>query len=69
MKGLIDFLSSYIEQYHGGYARFVSFDGKILKVEMGGACTGCPLSMTTLHGWIEGTARQFFPELQEVIES
>ena len=67
MQGLIDFLSAYIEQYHGGYARMLEFDGKVLKVEMGGACVGCPLSRSTLHGWIEGTARQFFPEIEKVI--
>ena len=67
MQGLIEFLSAYIEQYHGGWTRLVEFDGKTLKVEMGGACVGCPLSSHTLHGWIEGTVRQFFPDLQEVV--
>jgi Fe-S cluster biogenesis protein NfuA len=66
MRGLIEFLSAYIEQYHGGYARYVDYQGKILTVEMGGACANCTLSVSTLHGWIEGTARQFFPELEGV---
>ncbi len=34
---------------------------------MGGACVGCPLSPNTLRGWIEGTVRQFFPDVKEVI--
>ncbi len=68
MKGLVEFLSAYIEQYHGGWVRMVDFDGKTLKVEMGGACVGCPLSPHTLRGWVEGTARQFFPDLKEVVE-
>jgi Fe-S cluster biogenesis protein NfuA len=67
MEGLIEFLSAYIEQYHGGWVKLLAFDGKTLKVEMGGACVGCPLSSSTLRGWIEGTARQFFPNLEEVI--
>lgn len=67
MEGLIEFLSAYIEQYHGGWTRLIDFDGKTLKVEMGGACIGCPLSPHTLRGWIEGTVRQFFPEIEEVI--
>jgi Fe-S cluster biogenesis protein NfuA len=45
----------------------VEFDGEVLKVEMGGACEGCRLSQTTLHGWVEGTVRQFFPEVKRVI--
>lgn len=67
MAGLINFLSAYVEQYHGGWVRLVEYDGKTLKVELGGACVGCPLSPHTLHGWIEGTVRQFFPDIVEVI--
>ncbi len=68
MEKLIESLSAYIEQYHGGWVRFVDFDGEVLKVEMGGACRGCSLSETTLHGWVKGTVRQFFPELKSVEE-
>lgn len=66
MQALINKLSSYIEQFHGGSVEMVSFDGRVLKVRMGGACLGCPLSPATLHGWVEGTVRQFFPELESV---
>jgi Fe-S cluster biogenesis protein NfuA len=44
----------------------VSFDGETLKIKMSGACLGCPLSPVTVHGWVEGTARQFFPNLKKV---
>lgn len=67
MQGLIEFLSSYIEQYHGGWVKLESYDGQKLVVRMGGACVGCPLSVNTLRGWIEGTVRQFFPEIEEVV--
>lgn len=66
MRALINKLSSYIEQFHGGSVEMISFDGRVLKVRMGGACLGCPLSPATLHGWVEGTVRQFFPELEGV---
>ena len=66
MRGLIEFLSSYIEYYHGGWVRMLDFDGETLRVEMGGACVGCPLSPTTLRGWVEGTVRQFFPDLKGI---
>lgn len=64
LKGLIENLSAYIEHYHGGSVEFVSFDGKVLKVRLGGACLGCPLSPATLHGWVEGTIHQFFPDIK-----
>ncbi len=66
LKALIDTLDSYISQYHGGSVEMVNFDGKCLKVRLGGACLGCPLSPSTLHGWVEGTVRQFFPEIETV---
>lgn len=63
---LVDQLSAYIEQFHGGSVQVVSFDGHVLRVRLGGACLGCPLSPNTLHGWVEGTVRQFFPEIERV---
>ncbi|NPV56422.1 MAG: NifU family protein [Anaerolineae bacterium] len=66
LKGLIEQLSAYINLYHGGSVELISFDGKVLKVHLGGACEGCPLSPSTIHGWVEGTVRQFFPEIESV---
>jgi Fe-S cluster biogenesis protein NfuA len=66
VRVLIQRLSAYIEQFHGGSVDFISFDGKVLKVRLGGACLGCPLSPSTLHGWVEGTVKQFFPQIEKV---
>lgn len=66
IKGLIEQLDSYIQHYHGGAVEFIDFDGKVVKVKLGGACQNCPLSENTLHGWVEGTLRQFFPEITGV---
>ena len=66
LKVLLSQLSAYIEQFHGGSVDFVAFDGETLSVHLGGACLGCPLSPSTLHGWVEGTVRQFFPEIKNV---
>jgi Fe-S cluster biogenesis protein NfuA len=66
LRGLIEQLDAYINNYHGGSVELVSFDGKVVKVKLGGACLGCPLSPVTVHGWVEGTVRQFFPEIERV---
>ena len=66
MQALIDQLSAYIEQFHGGKVELINFDGKNVVVRLGGACLGCPLSPNTLHGWVEGTIRQFFPEVETI---
>jgi CRP-like cAMP-binding protein len=63
LETLLEQLSAYIEQFHGGKVDFVSFENHTLKVKLGGACLGCPLSPMTLHGWVEGTVRQFFPDV------
>ena len=68
MRGLIEQLDAYINQYHGGSVELVSFDGKVVKVRLGGSCLGCPLLPSTLHGWVEGTIRQFFPDIERVEE-
>ena len=66
LKALVDQLSAYIETYHGGSVEFVSLEKDTLQVHLGGACLGCPLSPATLHGWVEGTVRQFFPDIAHV---
>ncbi len=66
LKALIDTLDSYISHYHGGSVEMVHYDGKCLQVRLGGACEGCPLSQTTLNGWVAGTVRQFFPEIEKI---
>ncbi len=67
LKALIDTLDAYINHYHGGSVELVDFDGKDLRVRLGGACLGCPLTATTLNGWVAGTVRQFFPEIENVV--
>lgn len=67
LRALLDKINAYIEHFHGGSVEMVSYEGKTLKVRLGGACLGCPLSPNTLHGWVAGTVHQFFPNV--VIES
>jgi Fe-S cluster biogenesis protein NfuA len=66
VRALLERINAYIEQFHGGSVQMVALEGRILKVRLGGACLGCPLSPTTLHGWVAGTVHQFFPDLEVV---
>jgi Fe-S cluster biogenesis protein NfuA len=66
LRSLIEKISAYIEHFHGGSVEMLSFDGKEVKVRLGGACLGCPLLPSTLHGWVEGTIHQFFPDIKVV---
>ena len=66
LRHLLENLSAYIEQFHGGTVEFISLEGDVLSVRLGGACLNCPLLPSTLHGWVEGTVHQFFPEIRVI---
>lgn len=66
LKALIEQVSAYVEQFHGGSVDYVSLNGNRLTVRLGGACLGCPLLPSTLQGWVAGTIHQFFPEIEVV---
>lgn len=66
IKGLLSQVSAYIEQFHGGSVEFIALDGDKLTVRVGGSCTGCPMLPSTLQGWVAGTIRQFFPDIEVV---
>jgi Fe-S cluster biogenesis protein NfuA len=67
MRALIETISAYIEYFHGGSVKMESYTDGVLTIRMAGACLGCPLSAETLHGWVEGTVKQFFPDLKSVV--
>ena len=67
MRALIRTISAYIEHYHGGAVEMIDFKDSVLTVRMSGACEGCELAPVTLHGWVEGTVKQFFPDLDRVV--
>jgi Fe-S cluster biogenesis protein NfuA len=46
----------------GGDLRLIAIDGGVVKVELVGACAGCPASQLTLKGGVERTLKRAFPE-------
>lgn len=40
----------------------------VVKVQMIGACSGCPSSAVTLHGRVETMLKHYFPEISSVIQ-
>ena len=62
IRGLIEQISAYIEQFHHGSVELIGIEGDTIKVRLGGACAECDLSTQTLQGWVAGTIRQFFPD-------
>lgn len=67
IKILLDeFVRPAVEQ-DGGAIDFLAFkEGKVF-VELKGACNGCPSSMQTLKGGIEGLLKSKLEEVEEVV--
>lgn len=65
---LIEKISAYIEQYHGGGVEIVDYKDRVLKVRLSGACEDCSLSETTIQGWVAGTIHQFYPDVKVIEE-
>ena len=43
-------------------------DDMVLRVEMKGACNGCPFSMQTLKAGVEVAVRNEVPEIKQVVD-
>ena len=53
-------------QSHGGDVEFVSVEDGIVKVNLTGACVGCPMSQITLQNSIQSHLKQKIPEIRKV---
>ena len=55
-------------QMHGGDIRLVEVteDGTV-KVELQGACRGCPMAQMTIQRGVEARLKKEFPEVKEVV--
>ena len=60
-----------IIESHGGGIEFMGFDevSGVLKVELRGACSGCPGAAATLRNMVEGVIQRYVPEVKEVVRA
>jgi len=53
----------------GGNIRLVGIeDGKVVKVELQGACVACNVNQMTLRSGVEMTIKKYAPQIEEVID-
>jgi len=56
-------------QNDGGDINLVSIeDGKVVKVELQGACVSCNVNQMTLKSGVEMTIKKYAPQIEEVID-
>ena len=64
---VIDGLRSSL-QMHGGDIKLVDVtDDGTVKVELQGACKGCPMAQMTMRQGVEARLKQEIPEVKEVV--
>lgn len=69
-KKVADILDEYVRpavEGDGGRIDLRSFKEGVVTVTLRGACSGCPSSMQTLKGGIEGLLKEMVPGVQEVV--
>lgn len=54
-------------QADGGDVKLVSVEDNVVKVQLTGACGGCPFSQMTLKMGIERVIKEEIPEIKEVV--
>ncbi len=54
-------------QADGGDVKLIGVEDNVVKVQLTGACGGCPFSQMTLKMGIERTIKEEIPEIKEVI--
>lgn len=56
-------------QNDGGNIRLVGIDdGKVVKVELQGACVSCSVNQMTLKSGVEMTIKKYAPQIEKVID-
>ncbi len=66
IKKFIDTLKPAINS-DGGDLEFISYQDKVVKIRLLGACVGCRLAGTTLNGYIREEILNHFPEVNDVV--
>jgi len=51
----------------GGDVEFVSYEDKIVKLKLLGACSTCSISHLTMKAGLEESIKKMLPEVQEVV--
>ena len=63
----IDVIRPYLQADGGDIVLKEITEDYIVKVQLSGACDGCPFSIQTLKSGVEQTIRKEVPEIKEVI--
>ncbi len=66
VESVIDQIRPYLVADGGNIAFIELTEDNIVKVELLGACKGCPMSMMTLKSGVENAIKKAIPEIKSV---
>lgn len=63
----LDYIRPYLHADGGDISLVEITEDLTVKVQLQGACHGCPMSMQTLKAGVEQTLKKIAPEIKEVV--
>ena len=68
VENALEKIRPYLHADGGDIAMIEITDDMVVKVEMKGACNGCPFSIQTLNAGVEIAVKKEVPEIKEVVD-
>lgn len=66
IEGALESIRPFLKQ-DGGDVEFVSYENKIVKLRLLGACSTCSISHLTMKAGIEESIKKLLPEVESVL--
>ena len=67
VKATLELIRPYLQADGGDVNLTEITDDMVVKVQLSGACVGCPFSIQTLKAGVEQALRKEIPEIKEVV--
>jgi len=67
VKATLELIRPYLQADGGDVQLTEITDDMVVKVQLSGACVGCPFSIQTLKAGVEQALRKEIPEIKEVV--
>jgi Fe-S cluster biogenesis protein NfuA len=67
VKATLELIRPYLQADGGDVNLAEITDDMVVKVQLSGACVGCPFSIQTLKAGVEQALRKEIPEIKEVV--
>ena len=67
VEAALDEIRPFLQSDGGDISLLSIEDGKVVKVQLEGACVGCSVNQMTLKSGVEMTIKKYAPQIEQVI--